>query len=49
MKSSTIYLNTLTESKNLVLYSINLLKAQRDFVAYNNENGDKVFETPSVN
>jgi len=49
MKSSTIYLNTLTESKNLVLYTINLLKAQRDFVAYNNENGNKVFETPSVN
>jgi len=49
MKSSTIYLNTLTESKNLVLYTINLLKAQRDFVAYNNENGNKVFEPPSVN
>jgi len=49
MKSSTIYLNTLTESKNLVLYTINLLKAQRDFVEYNNENGNKVFETPSVN
>jgi len=50
MKSSTIFLNTLTESKNLVLYTINLLKAQRDFVAYNNENGgNKVFETPSVN
>jgi phosphate/sulfate permease len=49
MKSSTIYLNTLTESKNLVLYIINLLKAQRDFVAYNNENGTKVLTTPSVN
>jgi phosphate/sulfate permease len=49
MKSSTIYLNTLTESKNLVLYTINLLKAQRDFVAYNNENGTKVLRTPSLN
>jgi hypothetical protein len=49
MKSSTIFLNTLTESKNLVLYTINLLKAQRDFVAYNNENGNKVFEKPSFN
>jgi phosphate/sulfate permease len=49
MKSSTIFLNTLTESKNLVLYTINLLKAQRDFVAYNKENGDKVFQPPSVN
>ena len=49
MKSSTIYLNTLTESKNLVLYTINLLKAQRDFVVYNNENGTKVLKTPSLN
>lgn len=49
MKSSTIYLNTLNESKNLVLYTINLLKAQRDFVVYNNENGKKVLGAPSVN
>ncbi len=49
MKSSTIYLNTLTESKNLVLYTINLLKAQRDFVAYSKKNGIKIPETPSVN
>ncbi len=42
MKNSTIYLNTITESKNLMLYVINLLKAQRDFVVYNNENGLKV-------
>ncbi len=49
MKNTTIYLNTLTESKNLVLYTINLLKAQRDFVVYNNENGNKVLETPSLN
>ena len=49
MKSSTIYLTTLTESKNLVLYTMNLLKAQRDFVVYSEENGDKIFEKPSVN
>jgi phosphate/sulfate permease len=49
MKSSTIYLNTLTESKNLILYTINLLKAQRDFVVYSNENGNKVVVIPSVN
>jgi Na+/phosphate symporter len=49
MKSSTIYLTTLTESKNLVLYAINLLKAQRDFVIYSKENGDKIFEKPSIN
>jgi Na+/phosphate symporter len=50
MKSSTIYLTTLTESKNLVLYTTNLLKAQRDFVAHSRETGDKVFvEKPSIN
>ena len=49
MKSSTIYLNTLTESKNLILYTINLLKAQRDFVAYSTENGHTALEIPSVN
>jgi Na+/phosphate symporter len=49
MKSSTIYLNTLNESKNLVLNTINLLKAQRDFVVYSNENGKKVLGVPSVN
>jgi phosphate/sulfate permease len=49
MKSSTLYLNTLTESKNLILYTINLLKAQRDFVIYNSENGKKIQETPSLN
>jgi phosphate/sulfate permease len=49
MKSSTIYLNTLTESKNLILYTINLLKAQRDFVAYSKENGKRILKTPSIN
>jgi phosphate/sulfate permease len=49
MKNTTIYLNTLTESKNLILYTINLLKAQRDFVVYNNENGKKILKTPSLN
>jgi phosphate/sulfate permease len=49
MKNSTIYLNTLTESKNLILYVINLLKAQRDFVEYSNKNDIKVKTTPSFN
>jgi Na+/phosphate symporter len=49
MKNSTIFLNTLTESKNLLLYTINLLKAQRDFVAYSRENGKKVLLGPSIN
>ncbi len=37
-KASLLYLEILNESKNLVLYVINLLKSQRDFVQYNNEN-----------
>ena len=49
MKNSTIYLNTLTESKNLVLYTINLLKAQRDFVEYSNKNGTKILKISSIN
>ena len=36
-KNSELVLNTLTETKNLLLYSVNLLKAQRDFVMYNTE------------
>ena len=36
-RNSELYLNTLTETKNLLLYSVNLLKAQRDFVMYNME------------
>ena len=38
-KNSTLFLNTLTETKNLLLYAVNLLKAQRDFVMYNLEDG----------
>jgi hypothetical protein len=38
-KNSELVLNTLTETKNLLLYIVNLLKAQRDFVMYNTENG----------
>ncbi len=49
MKSSTIFLNTLTESKNLILYIMNLLKAQRDFVEYSKKNGKQVTEKPSLN
>ncbi|KKK48574.1 hypothetical protein LCGC14_3143750, partial [marine sediment metagenome] len=36
-KNSELILNTLTETKNLLLYTVNLLKAQRDFVAYASE------------
>ena len=34
-KNSLIYLSTLNETKNLILYCVNLLKAQRDFVVHN--------------
>lgn len=37
-KNSLLYLNILHETKNLLLYAINLLKAQRDFVEYENNN-----------
>ncbi len=37
-KGSMLYLEILNESKNLVLYVINLLKSQRDFVQFQNEN-----------
>lgn len=38
-KNSSLILNMLTETKNLLLYTVNLLKAQRDFVLYNSEDG----------
>jgi Na+/phosphate symporter len=34
-KNSTLYLNVLTETKNLLLFTINLIKAQRDFLIFN--------------
>ena len=34
-KNSMLYFNIITEIKNLLLHTINLLKAQRDFVNYN--------------
>lgn len=36
-KSSMLFMEILNESKNLVLYIINVLKAERDFVQYENE------------
>lgn len=35
-KNSLLYLNILAETKNLVLFMINLLKSNRDFVLYTN-------------
>ncbi|MBN1252720.1 MAG: inorganic phosphate transporter [Bacteroidales bacterium] len=37
-KNSMLYLNILQETKNLALDIINLLKAQRDFIIYQNNN-----------
>ncbi|MCK4678264.1 MAG: inorganic phosphate transporter [Bacteroidales bacterium] len=37
-RNSMLYLNILSESKNLVLNIVNLLKSQRDFVNYTNSN-----------
>lgn len=42
-KNSLLFLNTLTESKNLVLNSINILKAQRDFVNYSKNNKKELY------
>ncbi len=36
-KTSLLYLNILSETKNLILYAVNLLKSQRDFVQYQNK------------
>jgi phosphate/sulfate permease len=35
-KNSLLYLNILSETKNLILFMINLLKSHRDFVVYTN-------------
>ncbi len=34
-KNSTLYLNIMSETKTLLLFTINLIKAQRDFLIYN--------------
>ena len=34
-KNSTLYLNTMNETKNLLLFTVNLIKAQRDFLVFN--------------
>ncbi|MCK4407980.1 MAG: inorganic phosphate transporter, partial [Bacteroidales bacterium] len=39
-KNSMLYLGILSETKNLLLNTINLLKAQRDFVIYQNKKYD---------
>ena len=35
-KNSTLYLNVMNETKNLLLFTVNLIKAQRDFLIFDN-------------
>jgi phosphate/sulfate permease len=37
-KNSTLYLNVMSETKNLLLFTVNLIKAQRDFLIHNTKN-----------
>lgn len=37
-KISILYLSTLAEAKNLLLYTVNLIRAQRDFVQFHSRN-----------
>jgi hypothetical protein len=40
-KNSTLYLNIMNETKNLLLFTINLIKAQRDFMIFDkNQNSE---------
>ncbi len=41
-KNSILYFNTIAETKNMVLFSVNLLKSQRDFVIYQNNHDAKI-------
>jgi Na+/phosphate symporter len=43
-KNSTLYLNILSETKNLLLFTINLIEAQRDFLVHNNGAANPVEE-----
>lgn len=40
-KNSTLYLNVMGETKSLLLFTINLIKAQRDFLIYNSSSVKK--------
>jgi len=44
-KNSTLYLNIMNETKNLLLFTVNLIKAQRDFLIFDkNQNTKSVIE-----
>ncbi|MDP2423270.1 MAG: inorganic phosphate transporter [Bacteroidales bacterium] len=44
-KNSVLYLNVLAETKNLILFSVNLFKSQRDFVLYTKGDDTEATET----
>jgi phosphate/sulfate permease len=48
-KNSTLYLNVLSETKNLLLFTVNLIKAQRDFLIHdtNSNNGSEGNSPPA--
>ena len=43
-KNSTLYLNIMNETKNLLLFTVNLIKAQRDFLMFNNSQNSQPVE-----
>jgi len=40
-KNSTLYLNVMNETKNLLLFTVNLIKAQRDFLIFDTKQSTK--------
>jgi hypothetical protein len=40
-KNSTLYLNIMNETKNLLLFTVNLIKAQRDFMIFDSNQNSK--------
>ena len=43
-KNSTLYLNIMNETKNLLLFTVNLIKAQRDFLIFDNDQNSEPVE-----
>ena len=49
-KNSTLYLNVMSETKNLLLFTVNLIKAQRDFLIHttNSVESSTTIEKPII-
>jgi hypothetical protein len=43
-KNSTLYLNIMNETKNLLLFTVNLIKAQRDFLMFDKSQNSQPVE-----